>query len=98
MAARALILLLAACAGPAPSVEDVAVAPSPLPGHVRVTGTLINRAGPGDVELHVVLRGAVVVREDQMVGVESHETLAVTIDVAAPPRDYSATIVPEYPN
>ncbi|MEO8552847.1 MAG: hypothetical protein ABI678_22870 [Kofleriaceae bacterium] len=99
MVARALILgLLAACAGPSPVVDHVAVAPSPVPGHVRVTGTLLNRAGAGSVELHVELRGKTLIRADKMIDVHEHEQVELAIDVAAQPGDYTATIEPEYPN
>jgi hypothetical protein len=99
MAARSVILvLLAACAGPVPSVEHVAVAPSPLPGHVRITGTLINRGGTGTVELHLELRGKTTLRQDELVEVHPHEQLELAYDLAAPADTYTATIDAEYPN
>lgn len=99
MAARSLILLaLVACAGPVPSVDHIAVIASPLPGHVRVTGELVNRGGHGDVELVITLRGPSTIRADQMIDVKDGEHLSLAIDVAAPAGAYTATVDAEYPN
>jgi hypothetical protein len=100
MAARSLALaLLVACAGPATTVDQVAVAASPIPGDVRVTGTLVNHnAGHGTVELEITLRGPVVVRFSQTMAVEANERLALALDIPAPAGSYSAEVVPVYPN
>lgn len=99
MGPRALILaVLVACAGPQPSVDRIEVGASPLPGHVRVTGRLINRGGHGTVEVHVTLHGPVALRADHTVDVEDHQTVELAIDVAAPAGAYTAEATAEYPN
>jgi hypothetical protein len=100
MVARSLILALAlvGCAGPSPNVEGVAVTPSPLPGHMRVTGTLINHGGGGTVELVVTLRGAATIRTDQTLEVDAHQRVELAIDVAAPAGSYTADVEAQYPN
>jgi hypothetical protein len=96
---RALILaLLVGCAGPQPSIDRVEVGASPLAGHVRVTGRLLNRAGHGTVEVHITLHGAVTLRADHTIDVEDHQTVELAIDVAAPPGAYTADATAEYPN
>lgn len=100
MVARPLILALAlaACAGPAPVVDHVAVAPSPVPGHMRVTGTLMNRGGGGTVELVITLHGAATVRENETLAIDAHQRVELAIDVAAPPGSYTADVLAQYPN
>ena len=100
MVARSLILALAlaACAGPAPVVDNVAVAPSPVPGHMRVTGTLINHGGGGTVELVVTLHGAATLRADETVDVDAHQRVDLAIDIAGPAGTYTAEILAQYPN
>lgn len=99
MAARQVVfVLLLGCAGPRPTVGDVAVAPSPLPGHVRVTGSLVNHGGRGTVAIHVALHGATTLRNDYTIDVPSGDHVALAFDVAAPVGDYTATMTAEYPN
>jgi len=100
MVARSLILALAlaACAGPAPVVEGVAVAPSPVPGHMRVTGTLINHGGGGTVQLIVTLHGPATLRDDEKVEVDAHQRVDLAIDVAGPAGTYTADVHAQYPN
>ena len=100
MVARSLILALAlaACAGPSPVVDNVAVAPSPVPGHMRVTGTLTNRGGGGTVELVVTLHGAATVRADETLAIDAHQRVDLAIDVAAPAGTYTADVQAQYPN
>lgn len=99
MGARQVVFaLLIGCAGPRPTVADVAVSSSPVPGHVRVTGTLVNHGGHGTVAIHVALRGAALVREDFAVDVSADDHVALAFDVAAPGGDYTATMTAEYPN
>jgi hypothetical protein len=100
MVTRSLIvaLALAACAGPAPVVEEVAVAPSPVPGHMRVTGTLINHGGGGTVELIVTLHGAATLRADEKVEIDAHQRVELAIDVAAPAGNNTADVLAQYPN
>ena len=99
MGTRSLILvLLAACAGPSPSVDGVAVTSSPLPGHVRVTATLHNDSGHGNVELHVTLRGPERIDWNGDAEVDGAESRVLVIDIAAPPGAYTARITTKYPH
>jgi hypothetical protein len=100
MAARALIALfaLAACAGPAPAVDHVAVVASPVPGHVRVTGTLTNHGGGGTVDLVITLHGPATLRTDQTIEVDAHQHVDLAIDVTAPAGLYKAEVRAEYPD
>ncbi|HEY0252042.1 MAG TPA: hypothetical protein VGC41_10970 [Kofleriaceae bacterium] len=101
MVARTLALalaLLAACAGPQPTIENARATPSALPGHVRVTGQLVNHAGHGTVELDIVLRGNSTIRHDETIDIGGHETTDLAIDIAAPAGDYTVSIEPKYPN
>jgi hypothetical protein len=94
----ALALALAACAGPSPVVDHVAVAPSPVPGHMRVTGTLTNHGGGGTVELVITLHGAATVRDQETLALDDHQRVDLAIDVAAPPGNYTADVLAQYPN
>jgi len=99
MGTRNLIFaLLAACAGPSVSVDGVAVASSPVPGHVRVTATLHNDSGHGNVELHVTLRGPERIDWDGEAEIEGTESQVLVIDIAAPPGAYTAHITTKYPH
>ena len=95
-----ILLLLAACAGPSVTVDGVAVSSSPVPGHVRVTATLHNDSGHGNVELHVTLRGRGNDRIDWdgEAEVEGAGSQLLVIDVAAPPGAYTARITTKYPH
>jgi hypothetical protein len=100
--ARALIALalVAACAGPRPSVSVVAVAPSPQPGHERVTLAVRNAGGHGEIELAITLRGrdGSVVRDTRTLDLDAGQRVVVAIDVAAPPGQYAATASALYPD
>lgn len=101
MGTRHLIFaLVAACAGPSASVDHVAVASSPVAGHVRVTALLHNTGGHGNVALHVTLRGRGSERIDWDgdSDVEGAGTRTLVIDVAAPPGEYTAQIATKYPH
>jgi hypothetical protein len=99
MGTRILILAcLAACAGPSVTVDGVAVASSPVPGHVRVTATLHNASGHGNVELHVTLRGPERIDWDGQAEVDGTESRVLVIDIAAPPGAYTARITTKYPH
>lgn len=100
MVTRSLALaMLVACAGPSTTVDQVTVVASPVPGDVRVTGTLVNHnGGHGTVELEVTLRGPVVVRFSQTIAVEANERLALALDIPVPAGSYIAEVVPVYPN
>ncbi|HEY6033202.1 MAG TPA: hypothetical protein VIV58_03055 [Kofleriaceae bacterium] len=93
-----MFALLIGCAGPRPTVGDVAVTASPVPGHVRVTGSLVNHGGHGTVEIHVALHGAATLRTDYTIDVSSGDRIALAFDVAAPAGDYTATLTAEYPD
>jgi len=99
MVARQVVFaLLIGCAGPRPTVDSVAVTPSPVPGHVRVTGSLVNRGGHGTVAIHVALHGAALVREDFTIDVSADDRIQLAFDVTAPAGDYTATMTAEYPD
>jgi hypothetical protein len=93
-----ILALLAACAGPSVTVDGVAVTSSPVPGHVRVTATLHNESGHGNVELHVTLRGPQRIEWHGDADVDGDESRVLVIDVAAPPGAYTAHITAKYPH
>lgn len=109
MGPRALIAasfaLLAACAGPDPLVERVAVTPSPQPGRTRVTVDLVNRStGHGQVqvriELHDTTSGAPIIAERTIELVEHQRTQLVT-DIETPAGPFpasAATVRAQYPD
>lgn len=104
MDARTLILacgVLAACSGPRPRAEVLSVAPSPQPGHTRVSLDVRNEGrGHGEVEVEVILtspRGNRF-RETQIVELDAEERVALTVDVAAPPDTYVAAVRTKYPD
>lgn len=101
MGARAVIALAlaAACAGPAPFASVVAVMPSPVPGRERVLAVVHNAGGKGEITLEVTLRArGRSIRETKTLDMEAHERLSLTIDVPAPPGDYTATAAAKYPD
>ena len=102
MGARALIALAlaAACAGPDPSAHVVAVVPSPEPGHERAVIAVHNAGAGGEITLEVTLRapGGRSLRESKAIDMEAHEQLSLTIDIPAPPGDYTATATAKYPD
>jgi hypothetical protein len=101
MDSRSLIfVVLAACAGPQPTVENAAAAPSPQPGATRVSLDIVNRGGDGTVEVKIELRGAsgVIIRADQTVDIQPHQTVHFEKDIATPPGSYTVTATAEYPD
>ena len=101
MDSRSLIVVhLAACAGPQPTVEKANATPSPLTRSKRVTLDIVNRGGEGTVDVKIELRGAggVVVRADETVDVQSHQTLHFEKDIATPPGSYTVTATAEFPD
>ena len=94
------VALVAACAGPEPSARIVTVAPSPEPGHERVAIAVHNAGGEGEITLEVTLRapGGRSIRKTETVDLEAHERLSLTVDVPAPPDDYTATVSAKYPD
>jgi len=99
-AAAALLALVVGCAGPRVRVLDPAAAPSPQPGHTRVSATLVNDSGEGDVKLTARLRdrsSGRVVSVSRSVSVRAHETLHVVIDAPAPPGDYAPEVSAGFP-
>jgi hypothetical protein len=98
---RSLIfVLLAACAGPDPVVQHASAMPSPLPGATRVTMDIVNRAGRGEVEVQIELRGAhgQVIRSEETVDVESKQTVHLEKDIETPPGPYAVTATAQYPD
>ncbi|MFT3698063.1 MAG: hypothetical protein QM831_33285 [Kofleriaceae bacterium] len=93
-----MIVFVMACAGPQPRIEGARVGPSPVPGHVRVGGTLINDGGEGTVEIDLALHGAARLQADETIDVPAHTTIDLAIDVAAPPGEYTVDAVAKYPN
>lgn len=104
MGARTLIAIaaaaVAACTGPDPSATVRAVAPSPQPGHERVTVDVANSGRHGEVTLELTLRGrtGAVIRETRNLEMDGHQRLSLVIDVAAPLDTYAATVVAKYPD
>ena len=100
MDSRSLIfVVLAACAGPQPSVQNAAAAPSPQPGATRVTLDIVNRGGDGTVEIKIELRsGDKIIRADETVDVQPHQTVHFEKDIATPPGSYTVTAKAEYPD
>ena len=101
MDSRTLILLvLVACAGPQPTVDAVTIAPGPE-GTQRVSLALHNESnGHGEVYVQVILRDAAGHRfpASQLVKIEAHETLQVSLDVRAPAGVYVADVKAVYPD
>ena len=102
MDSRSLIfVLLAACAGPDPSVQDVTAAPSPIPGSTRVAMDIVNHAGKGTIDVHIVLRDEAagrLIRAAQTVQVQAHETIHFEKDIETPPGTYTVKAAAEYPD
>lgn len=99
MVARALALaVLAACAGPSARIDGARVEPSPVPGHVRVVGRLINDGGHGTVELDLALHGPAQLVHDETLDVPAHQAIDLAIDIAAPPGNYTVDADAKYPN
>ena len=109
MGTRAVIaasLVLAACSGPDPVVERVAVAASPVPGHTRVAVDLANRSGGhGQIEIVITLQPAdagartgiafVAERTHHHDGQQRAQLIA---DLETPPGVYAASVRARYPD
>ena len=99
-AATAALALVVACGGPRVRVVDPAAAPSPQPGHTRVTATLVNASGEGDVKVTARLRdrsSGRVVSITRSVSMRAHETTQFVIDAPAPPGDYAPEVTAAFP-
>lgn len=99
-AAAALLALAVACTGPRVRVLDAAAAPSPQPGHMRVTATVVNSGGEGDVKITARLRDRStgrVVSVARSMSLRAHDTQHVVIDAAAPPGDYAPEVSAAFP-
>lgn len=104
MGARSLAfaaLLLAACAGPRPTLSEVRVAPSPLAGRYRVEATVTNRSrGQGQVEVQIELRDPKSGRRlatERDVDLHAHEQVHLVADIEAPPAAWVPHLQAEYP-
>jgi hypothetical protein len=94
--------LLAACAGPDPVVEHVAVMPSPLAGHTRIAVDLVNRsAGHGQIQVRMELRdtatGELIVAE-RMLELSDHQRTQLVTDIETPAGQFSASVRAQYPD
>jgi hypothetical protein len=101
MDARALIVVvLAACAGPQPRVENAAAMPSPQPGATRVTLDIVNRGGEGSIDLQIELRdpGGRRIRADRTLEVERDESFHYETDIETPPGTYTVKASASYPD
>lgn len=101
MDTRSLIfVVLAACAGPEPSVQNATAAPSPQPGSTRVSMDIVNRAGHGTVDVKIELRDASghLIRADETLELKSKETVHYEKDIATPPGSYTVRATAEYPD
>ena len=94
-----IVAALAACAGPKPKARVVAVEPSPVPGHERVTLSIDNRSGgEGEVDVRIVLRGPTTIVDSRTVDLRSHDHVDMFVDIAAPPGAYQATADAQFPD
>jgi hypothetical protein len=97
----AALLALAGCQGPRPSVSDVRVTPSPLPGRYRVEAVVTNGSGgEGQIEVRIRLRdrdGGRVIEDERDLELRGRETAHLTADIEAPRGDYDADVKAEYP-
>jgi hypothetical protein len=79
----------------------LSVAPSPQPGHTRVSLDVRNDGrGHGEVELEIILtspRGNRF-RETQTVELNAEERIELAVDMAALPDTYVATVHAKYPD
>ena len=100
MDSRSLIfIVLAACSGPQPRVENAAAAKSPLPGATRVTLDVVNKGGEGTVDIKIELRsGDQVIRADETVDVQPKQTVHFEKDIPTPPGDYTVKATAEFPD
>jgi hypothetical protein len=101
MDSRSLIfVILAACKGPNPSVHNATASPSPRPGATRVSLDIENRGGEGTVDIKMELRDASgrVIRADETVDIQPHQTVHFEKDIATPPGTYTVTATAEYPD
>ena len=90
---------LAACAGPKPTASVIAVEPSPVAGHERVTLAIDNRSGgEGEVDVRIVLHGPTTIVESHTVDLRGHDHVQLFVDVAAPPGAYRATADARFPD
>lgn len=93
--------VLAACSGPRPQAEVLAISPSPQPGHERVTVGVRNEGpGHGEVEIEIILTSprGIRFRETHTVELEQEERIQLAVDIAAPPDTYVATVEAKYPD
>jgi hypothetical protein len=97
----ALILGVAACAGPRPMVDTQGIALTPgKSGYERVTIELHNaNGGHGQIDVEITLHGQSgrLIREIRTIELRAHEHLQVVADIAAPEDIYVASIETKYP-
>jgi hypothetical protein len=95
-------LLLGACAGPAPIVENITAMPSPQPGCTRVMMDVVNQGrGHGQVQLEITLRDASLghaIKAERMVELRAEQRVQLTTDIPTPEGVYSAAVRVEYPD
>jgi hypothetical protein len=104
--ARALIAascaLVAACAGPDPGVEHVAVMPSPQAGETRVIVDLVNRShGHGQIQVNIELRDTStgnVIPTERLLELGDHQRAQLVADVETPAGSYVASVRVHYPD
>jgi hypothetical protein len=90
---------LAACAGPKPQASVLAVEPSPVAGHERVTLAIDNRSGgEGEVDVRIVMHGPATIVESRTVDLRGHDHVELAVDIAAPPGTYRATVDARFPD
>jgi hypothetical protein len=101
MDARTLILVvLAACSGPRPTVEHATVTPSPRPGATRVALDIVNPGGEGSIEIDIELRDAEghLIRANRSLDIKGGDRAHYETDVETPPGTYTVRASAEYPD
>jgi hypothetical protein len=94
-----IVAALAACAGPKPTARVVAVEPSPVAGHERVTLAIDNKSGgEGEIDVRIVLHGPATIVTSETVDLRSHDHVELDVDIAAPPGAYRATVETQFPD
>jgi hypothetical protein len=101
MDSRSLIfVVIAACAGPNPSVQNATASQSPRPGATRVSMDIENRGGEGTIDIQMELRDTSgrVIHANETLEVQSKQTVHFEKDIATPPGSYTVTATAEYPD
>jgi hypothetical protein len=98
--AAALAACIAACSGPRATATAARVRPSARAGFYRVEARLVNAGGRGQVELTVRLRNKEtgrIVTQEQPVDLQPRDRADVTLEVPAPPGEYTVDVTVDYP-